>query len=96
MRIFPQKDDRNVYMQFPPNTSLAKLKYRMINRASKQPTYVVDRTSHKKKCDVVEYARLVQHLKQVFGGDGGPEPTQSPPKGGLPAGKEGTAKPLII
>lgn len=69
-RIFPMKDERNLYMQFPPTSSLAKLKYRMINRATKKPMYDVDRFSHKKKCDVVEYARLVEHLKKTFGGDG--------------------------
>ena len=57
-RIFPIKDERNLYMKFPPTSSLAKLKYRMINRATKRPMYEVDRYAHKKKCDVVEYARL--------------------------------------
>ena len=46
-RIFPLKDNRNLYMKFPPNTSLAKLKYRMINRADKRLTTVVDRHDHK-------------------------------------------------
>ena len=56
-------------MNYFPSTSLAKLKYRMINRASRRPMVEVDRTSFKQKCDVVEYARMVQHLKKTFGGD---------------------------
>ena len=31
--------------------------------------YKVDRFSHKKKCDVVEYARMAVHLEKVFGSD---------------------------
>ena len=32
--------------------------------------YEVDRFAHKKKCDVVEYARLAVQVSKVFGGDG--------------------------
>ena len=49
MRIFPTRDDRNIFMHTSknPSSSLAQLKYRMIDRSTKRLMGDIDKSKFK-------------------------------------------------